>query len=74
MDLIEEKEVDAFADKNKVSDYATKAVEYMKSAIVKTYGKKGEKGQKCVAKQRRPVSANPASSADRGVIARPSCM
>jgi len=28
---IEVKEVDAFADKNKVSDYATKAVEYMKS-------------------------------------------
>ncbi len=29
--IIEVKEVDAFADKNKVSDYATKAVEYMKS-------------------------------------------
>ena len=28
---IEENEVDAFADNNKVSDYATKEVEYMKS-------------------------------------------
>ena len=34
----------------------------------------GQKRQKCTAKQRRPVSAGPASPLDRGVYARPSCM